>query len=148
MAASALFNMMEQVRAWMGLSRRPEYLRVGRAGEDAAARHLRDNGFRIIARNARVPMGEADIVAEHGEVHIVVEVKTRIRDDDAPERSNAIDPEASVTQRKLAKLRRITAWLARHNQWERTRIDVIAVEVRREGSGFRIESLRHLPDVR
>ena len=56
--------------------------------------------------------------------------------------------EASVTRRKLAKLRRIAGWLASQNGWERVRIDVVAVEVERGESGLRVMSVRHLRDVR
>jgi putative endonuclease len=49
----------------------------GRAGEDAAARYLRDLGFRVLVRNLRGPSGEIDIVARDGETFVFVEVKAR-----------------------------------------------------------------------
>lgn len=52
------------------------HLRLGRAGERAAARYLELCGCRILARNARTFGGELDIVALDGGVLLFVEVKT------------------------------------------------------------------------
>jgi putative endonuclease len=50
---------------------------TGRLGERLAARHLRKNGYRILARNFRTKSGEIDIVAHEGGELCFVEVKTR-----------------------------------------------------------------------
>lgn len=124
-----------------------EHLRVGRMGEAAAAEAIQKAGMVLIARNARVKFGEADIVARDGDCHVIVEVKTRVRDASAPALSNSVAPEQSVTKVKLAKLRRIGAWLAKHNAWASWRIDVVAVEVARANGSLRVVSVRHLPAV-
>lgn len=49
----------------------------GRAGETRAAWWLRLQGFRILARNWRHPLGEIDILARRGRLLIAVEVKWR-----------------------------------------------------------------------
>ena len=145
-----VYSVLAGVLARLGVvnTARPEYLRVGRLGEDAAAAHLVALDFRVIARNARVRMGEADIVAQDGDAHVIVEVKSRVRDDAAPERSNTVAPEQSVTRRKMATLRRIAAWLAQRNGWATVRIDVVAVEIGRVEGGLRVLTVRHLRDVR
>jgi putative endonuclease len=76
------------------------------AGERAAARHLERRGFRILARNWRIRLGELDLVAQDGPVLVFVEVKTR--------RSRAfVDPSAGVDHTKQARLRRVAeAYLA------------------------------------
>ncbi|HEX2837330.1 MAG TPA: YraN family protein [Phycisphaerales bacterium] len=146
-----LAALAESVRRAVGLNfqRRgdAEHLRVGRMGEDAAAEAIRKAGMELIARNARVKFGEADIVARDGDCHVIVEVKTRVRDASAPPLSNTVAPEQSVTKVKLAKLRRIGTWLAKHNRWNSWRIDVVAVEVVREAGSHRVESVRHLRAV-
>jgi putative endonuclease len=104
---------------------------IGRLAEDAACRLLRERGFTIRHRNARTPKGEADIIADSpAGVHVVVEVKSRVRKIDAPARSNATSPLASITHEKRERLQAIARHLMRANRWGRSevRIDVIAIE--------------------
>ena len=51
--------------------------KIGKWGEDAVAAYLKERGYEILARNARTPYGEIDIVAKQEDVYIFVEVKTR-----------------------------------------------------------------------
>lgn len=51
--------------------------RLGDAGEDAAALHLEQAGYRIVARKHRCPRGEVDLIAERGGLLVFVEVRTR-----------------------------------------------------------------------
>lgn len=51
--------------------------RLGRAGEELAAEHLRSRGYEITARNFRTRSGEIDLVAKRGGEALLVEVKTR-----------------------------------------------------------------------
>jgi putative endonuclease len=52
----------------------------GRAAETRACWYLRLRGWRILARRARVPGGEVDIVARRGRTLAFVEVKARSSD--------------------------------------------------------------------
>jgi putative endonuclease len=103
---------------------------LGRRGESMAAGHLRSMGWRILARNVRLPMGEADIIAlaPDGTTRVVVEVKTRRRFAGQSGRSASARPEESVTCRKRRTLRAIAMHLARANGWRCVRVDVIAIE--------------------
>jgi putative endonuclease len=49
----------------------------GRGAETIACWYLRLHGWRIVARRARVPGGEVDIVAKRGRTLAFVEVKAR-----------------------------------------------------------------------
>ena len=49
----------------------------GRGAETIAALWLRLHGWRILARRARVPGGEVDIIARRGRTLVFVEVKAR-----------------------------------------------------------------------
>jgi len=49
----------------------------GRRAETLCAWLLRLKGYRILARNWRTPVGEADIVARRGRLLVFVEVKAR-----------------------------------------------------------------------
>jgi putative endonuclease len=114
---------------------------LGPAGEKLAARLLKREGYLILGRNVRVPMGEADIVAVTPDrlTVVIVEVKTRrTGDGDLPPEQRA--PEASVTAEKRGKLALIARHLARANRWKLPpRIDVIAVEWPEQGK----PTLRH-----
>jgi putative endonuclease len=56
---------------------RREAERRGRGAETLACWYLRLKGWRILARRARVPGGEVDIVARRGRTLAYVEVKAR-----------------------------------------------------------------------
>jgi putative endonuclease len=108
--------------------------RLGARGEREAAKYLTGLGYRVLGRNVRVPMGEADLVCESPEgAVVVVEVKTRTRGVSA--RSDSIPPEAAITPEKRRRLRRIAAHLAKANGWagRAVRVDAIAVEVPARG---------------
>jgi putative endonuclease len=95
---------------------------LGAAGEDAARRFLRREGFRIIAKNYRCPLGEIDLIALDGETIVFVEVKTRSSDDTA-------DPENSIGSRKQTQLTRVARyWLHQHRYPDRPyRFDAVSV---------------------
>ncbi len=105
---------------------------LGRAGERASARFLKRAGYRVLGRNARVAVGEADLVclAPDRNTIVIVEVKTRRRGAGRSVLSETVPPEASVHQAKRRKLASVARSLARANGWadRPVRIDVIGVE--------------------
>lgn len=54
----------------------PDDSELGTLGEEVAASHYLQNGWRILARRLRTRSGEADLVARRGSILAVVEVKT------------------------------------------------------------------------
>ena len=50
---------------------------VGATGEDLAAAHLKKQGYQILERNYRTPIGEIDLIARHQGALVFIEVKTR-----------------------------------------------------------------------
>ena len=95
--------------------------KIGKWGEDAVAAYLRERGYEIIARNARTPYGEIDIVAKQADIYIFVEVKTRT--------SNKMgQPEESVNLRKQAHMLACAEHYAAENAIDHWQIDVISVE--------------------
>ncbi len=52
------------------------HIRLGRRGEDAAARYLTGKGFEILGRNLLLKSAEIDILARDGATFVLVEVKT------------------------------------------------------------------------
>ena len=57
-----------------------ERIYLGRSGEEAAVRLLKENGYKILARNYKTKLGEIDIVAKDRDTFCFVEVKTRHSD--------------------------------------------------------------------
>jgi putative endonuclease len=104
----------------------------GRGAETLACWYLRLKGWRILARRARVPGGEVDIVARRGRTLAFVEVKAR-----------ASDEAAGIALDQL-RLRRVAVAAER-----------LMPRFLREGDDVRIDALfvvpgrlpRHLPDV-
>ena len=110
---------------------------LGSQGEQAAADFLQQQGYKICARNFRVPVGEIDIIARQGEVLAFVEVKTR--------HSNRYGtPAQAVNIHKQKKIIQTAQWFLRQKHLEDKcfcRFDVIEVYARAEGKW----QVRHLP---
>jgi putative endonuclease len=123
------------------------YRELGRMGEHAAAGLLKSLGYTILGCNVEVPMGEADIVCRDRDrkTVVIVEVKTRLRRDGAPDKSNVMLPEASITAHKRRKLLSIARHLTRANKWHDVpvRIDVVAVEYDARGGDDAKPTIRH-----
>src|ERR1035438_7544709 len=102
---------------------KPEHLRTGSRGEEAAYFYLRQRGYTIIARNYRSPnhRGELDLVGWERDVLCFIEVKTRTTRDFQP-------AEAAVDRDKQRELSLVARDFLRHMpdacEW---RFDVLAV---------------------
>ena len=94
---------------------------VGRWGEDAVAAYLVGRGYEIVARNARTPYGEIDIVTKQADITVFVEVKTLTSSKD-------FFPEQNVTARKREHMLACAEHYAMENAIDHWQIDVIAVE--------------------
>lgn len=89
---------------------------AGRQGEEAAARHLRRAGYRILGRNLRNRFGEVDLLAEAPDQRtiVVVEVKSSVPPGSGDDSSSARRPQvargrslalANLLRRALARPR-------------------------------------------
>lgn len=117
---------------------------LGRRGERRAARMLRRLGYRVLGRNVRLKVGEADIVCidPDGRTVVIVEVKTRLRGGGTSLLGETVAPEASIHAHKRRKLLAVSRALIRANGWTARpcRIDVVAVEWPASGA---TPTLRH-----
>ncbi len=80
----------------------PNLKQVGATGEDLAAAHLKKQGYKILERNYRTPIGEIDLVAWHRGVLVIIEVKTR-RSGKFGSPQEAVHPAKQERLRNLAK---------------------------------------------
>jgi putative endonuclease len=97
----------------------------GRLGEDRASAFLTACGYRVLARNVRVPGGEIDAVCLDGPTLVIVEVKRR----DGMSFGSAL---RAVDARKRATLRRVAADYAQIvAPSAKIRFDVVSLDGRR-----------------
>jgi putative endonuclease len=111
----------------------------GRVSEEFAAAHLKHDGYRVVARNQRTPLGELDIICFFEGCFVVVEVKARSN-------SRCGDPLEAIGPRKERRLRGAAVWwLSEQGLFPcSVRFDAIAVTLDHAG---RPNNLEHLRDV-
>lgn len=99
-----------------------ERISKGKMGEDTAAAFLAKEGYKIVDRNFRCPLGEIDIVAADKGVLVFVEVKTRS--------SNKFGlPEEAVNRRKQHQMTKVAQFYISNKKLFNSpaRFDVVAV---------------------
>lgn len=111
---------------------------LGERGEILAAEKLSELGYTLLTRNYRCPYGEIDVIARLGETLVFVEVRTR--------RGQQFgSPEESITARKQAHLIAAAQNYLQENNLSNVswRIDVVAVELAKNGKLLRVEVLEN-----
>lgn len=98
---------------------------LGDLGETIAEDFLKKEGYRILERNARSPLGEIDVVAKDGKVLVFVEIKTR-------RNLSCGYPEEAINANKRKRLSRLASWyLCRFGGTsEPVRFDVLSILLR------------------
>ncbi len=100
---------------------------LGAQAESIACLELQRLGYRILARNWKVSLGEIDIVCSEGRELVFVEVKSR-REYSCRSGSKLFD---NITESKKRKLRRLAELYALKNRarcrYSSMRIDVVGV---------------------
>jgi putative endonuclease len=111
---------------------------LGARGEDLAHRFLQRRGYTIVARNYRPPKGhrEVDLIARQGETLVIVEVKTRRREE-------FLAVERAVDQQKRHNLERAAVSYVRQARvpWQHVRFDIVSVVLEPK------LVVRHTPDA-
>ncbi len=105
-----------------GPAKRPFHLSLGQRGETLGWKYLLDQGYRILEKNFRCPLGEIDVVAQKDKRLVFIEIKTRS--------SNRFgSPQEAVTPAKQAKLVRLAEWYLRQTADKEARVsfEVLAV---------------------
>jgi putative endonuclease len=107
---------------------------LGDRGEAAAAAHLANLGYEILARNLRTPYGELDLIARQAGSTVFVEVKTR------RSRTHGLPEEAITLRKRNHLLASAQYYLQLHalsdSLW---RVDIVAVEFDSSGVLKRLE---------
>ncbi len=112
---------------------------LGKAGEEFAERYLKRQGYAIVERNYRCPLGEIDLIALDKRAVVFVEVKTRRVDTSGA-------PLESVNGAKQRRLKRAAQhYLNRHRLHDRdVQFDVVGISLRSDPPAVR--HVRHAFD--
>jgi putative endonuclease len=111
---------------------------TGALGERIACDFLGENGYEILENNYRCPEGEIDIIAQHKDYLVFIEVRTK--------RSQAFGtPEESITATKKERLKNVAAYYQQTHDAlpQQCRIDVVAIELDSRGRPSRIELIEN-----
>ena len=112
---------------------------LGKAGEELAERYLKRQGYAIVERNYRCPLGEIDLIAIDKRAVVFVEVKTRRVDTSGA-------PVESVNAAKQRRLKRAALhYLNRYRLHDRdVQFDVVGISLRSDPPAVR--HVRHAFD--
>lgn len=104
-------------------------------GEDLALSFLRKQGYKILERNFRCPLGELDIVAKEKDTIVFVEIKTRsLRDTCLAKEAVDLRKQRQVSKVALFYLK------AKDLLGKKARFDVVAIG--KEGPVKEVELIR------
>jgi putative endonuclease len=73
---------------------------LGERGERLAEKYLKKNGYRIVARNYRCPLGEIDLIVRDGDTIVFVEIKGK----SSHRFGSAAEAVTAAKQRRLARV--------------------------------------------
>ncbi len=110
----------------------PSRQEIGKTGEDLAAAALKKQGYKILERNYRTPLGEIDLIARHRGDLVFVEIKTR--------RSARFgQPQEAISAAKQGRLQRLAAYYLNQKGLTGANVRFDAVAIVFETDGPRIE---------
>jgi putative endonuclease len=114
---------------------------VGEAGEEAAARYLAKQGFKLLHRNLRLGRtGELDIVARERETLVFVEVKSRMA-------GETLGGLVNITAAKQHKLWELGAHYLKRFGGDHKAVRFDAVEVEFVDAALRRHEIKHVRDA-
>lgn len=108
-------------------------LYLGRSGEETAVNLLKDNGYKVLARNYRTRIGEIDIIASDKDTLCFVEVKTRSS-------SRFGLPYEAVSKFKQRQISKAALLYLKENNLlgKKARFDVVSVVYSKDGPNLRL----------
>jgi putative endonuclease len=108
---------------------------LGEQGEELAAIHLKEKGYKILHRNWKSGKKELDIVAENKDFVVFAEVKTRSENFMA-------DPRDTISREKMKfMILAAEVYIRRYNINKEGRFDIITIISK--GQSFTIEHLEN-----
>ena len=131
-------NLLEKLKDRFTGNEKPEHLRRGELGEQAAKKFLQRSGLKFLTANFRSDRGEIDLVFREADCLVFVEVKTRSSED-------WTRPAAAVDRRKRRLLSQTALDYLRllKNPAVKIRFDIVEVLLA-DGA---VREIRHLPNT-
>ena len=131
-------NLLEKFKMRFGGKAKPEHLRRGQLGEQAAKKHLQNAGLKFLAANFSSARGEIDLIFRDGDCLAFVEVKARSSED-------WTRPAAAVNARKRRLLSQTALDYLRllKNPPVKIRFDIVEVLL----ADGEVRAVRHLPNT-
>jgi putative endonuclease len=131
-------NLLEKLKAKFAGKEKPEHLRRGELGEQAAKKFLQKQGLKFLAANFRSERGEIDLIFRDGDCLAFVEVKTRSSEDwGRPAAAVNAERRRRLSQAALDYLKRLK------NPAVKIRFDIVEVLLADGG----VREIRHLPNT-
>lgn len=110
-----------------------ERKKLGTLGEKIAGEFIRKKGYKILENNVKYPQGEIDIVAREQKEIVFIEVR-------AKQDESYGSPEESITRVKKERIISLALnYLQKHNISDSWRIEVVAIEIDKNGTVKRVE---------
>ncbi|RLC51046.1 MAG: YraN family protein [Candidatus Cloacimonadota bacterium] len=111
---------------------------LSKIGENLAATYLISKKYNILLQNFHTQYGEIDIISEHNNTLIFVEVKTR-----SSSLKNAFNSVSYAKQKRISQTASI--FLSKFPQYEdyQTRFDVIAILFHPQNNNFTLKHLKN-----
>ena len=119
--------------------------RTGNFGENAAAKFLRKNGYKILERNYDDGSHEIDIIARKDGLTAFIEVKTRnvaLKSEKEPRPASSVTPEKQRAIISAAK-----HYIAIDKNEGPLRFDVIEVYVEGTEGNLKVKEIKHLENT-
>ena len=131
-------NLLEKIKAKFSGKVKPEHLRRGIFGENAAKKYLQKQGLKFLTANFRSERGEIDLIFRDGDCLAFVEVKTRSSED-------WVRPAAAVNLERRRRLSQCALDYLRllKNPPVKIRFDIVEVLL----AGEKVREIRHLPNT-
>lgn len=130
-------GLWDKIRSFLN-DGRPQHLRHGDLGEQAARKHLKNNGLKFLCANFSDKYGEIDLIFRDGEILAFIEVKTRSSEE-------WTRPADAVDRNKQRRLTRTANTYRCKLGYPDVyyRFDIVEVLL----SDSRVTDIRHLPDA-
>lgn len=113
-----------------------EHTDFGKQAEQYAVEYLESKGYRIVAKNFRYQKAEIDIIAEHDNLLVIIEVKARAN-------NLFIEPYEAVDKRKIKLIVSAADAFLREKQYEKeVRFDIVSI-IRGEGNQLKIQHIEN-----